>query len=246
MFICKKGKHEKRKKASSNSKILKHEGRANNKQKSTNELTDKLKSIVEESYKTLRTNIQYSSFGKKIKTLAVTSAEMGEGKSTVAVNISLSFAKSEKRVILIDCDLRKPSVHKSFNLLNIVGVSDILLGKVTAEKAKQKKDDNFDILTSGKIPPNPSEMLASSAMTNLIEKLKEEYDVIVLDTAPVNLVTDAQVLSTKVDGTILVVKAATTKKNSVIEAKNLLNKVGANIVGTVLYAAENIDSRKYY
>ena len=207
---------------------------------------DKPKSIVAEAYRTLRTNIQYSSFDKEIKTIAVTSAEMAEGKSTVAGNIALSFAQSEKKVILVDCDLRKPSVHKNFKASNLVGVSEVLLGKTTLEKAIQKHNDNFYFLTSGKIPPNPSEMLASSAMTKLIEKLKEEYDITVLDTAPLKAVTDAQILSTKVDGTILVVRAARTKKDVVIEAKNLLDKVGANIIGTVLHAVENTRGKYYY
>lgn len=207
---------------------------------------DKPKSIASEAYRTLRTNIQYSSFDKEIRTIAVTSAEMAEGKSTVAGNIALSFAQGEKKVILIDCDLRKPSVHKNFKVSNLIGVSEVLLGKATIEEAAQKRNENFHFLTSGKIPPNPSEMLASSAMTNLIEKLKETYDVIVLDTAPLQAVTDAQILSTKVDGTILVVRAGRTKKDVVIEAKNLLDKVGANIIGTVLHAVENTRGKYYY
>jgi len=207
---------------------------------------DKPKSIAAEAYRTLRTNIQYSSFDKEIKTIAITSAEIAEGKSTVAGNIALSFAQSEKKVILVDCDLRKPSVHKNFKASNLVGVSEVLLGKTTLEKAVQKRNDNFYFLTSGKIPPNPSEMLASSAMTKLIEKLKEEYDITVLDTAPLKAVTDAQILSTKVDGTILVVRAAKTKKDVVLEAKNLLDKVGANIIGTVLHAVENTRGKYYY
>jgi len=207
---------------------------------------DKPKSIAAEAYRTLRTNIQYSSFDKEIRTIVVTSAEMAEGKSTVAGNIAISFAQGEKKVILIDCDLRKPSVHKNFKVSNLVGLSEVLLGKAILQKAVRKRGNNFYFLTSGKIPPNPSEMLASSAMTNLIEKLKDEYDVIVLDTAPLKAVTDAQILSTKVDGTILVVRAARTKRDVVIDAKNLLDKVGANIIGTVLQAVENTRGKYYY
>jgi capsular exopolysaccharide synthesis family protein len=206
---------------------------------------DKPKSVVAEAYRTLRTNIQYSSFDKEIKTIAVTSAEMAEGKSTVAGNIALTFAQSDKKVILVDCDLRKPSIHKNFKTSNLVGISEILIGKVSLEEAVQKRNDNLYFLTSGKKPPNPSEMLASSAMSNLIEELKKKYDIVVLDTAPLKAVTDAQILSTKVDGTILVVRAAVTKRDSVIEAKNLLDKVGANIIGTVLHAVENTRG-KYY
>lgn len=234
MFLSKMKKHEKRKKEDDNRKHAEFI------------VENKPKSIVTEAYRTLRTNIQYSSFDKEIKTIVVTSAEMGEGKSTVAGNVALIFAQSEKKVILIDCDLRRPSVHKNFNASNLVGVSEVLLGKATFEESIQKRNDNFYFLTSGKIPPNPSEMLASSAMTKLIEKLRKEYDMVVLDTAPLKVVTDAQILSTKVDGTILVVRAAITKKDVVIEAKNLLDKVGANIIGTVLYAVENTRGKYYY
>ena len=232
MFFFSKKKHDKKKSL------------MNNKMKIGFTIEDNPKSIIAEAYKTLRTNIQYSSFDKEIKTLVITSAEMGEGKSTVAGNIALTFAESEKKVILVDCDLRRPEVHKNFRISNLIGISEVILGKTTFEESVQKYNDNIDILTSGKIPPNPAEMLASAAMSNLIEKLKKEYDIVILDTAPIKVVTDAQILSTKVDGTILVIRARRTKKEAVIEAKNLLDKVGANIIGTVLNGVENT-SKKY-
>ena len=206
----------------------------------------KPKSLASEAYKMLRTNIQYSSFDKEIKIILVTSAQAAEGKSTVAGNIALSFAQNDKKVIIVDCDLRKPSVHKNFKISNLVGLSEVLIGKTTIEDAVQKHNDSFDILPSGKIPPNPAEMLSSSVMTELLENLKNEYDIVVLDSAPLQAVTDAQILSTKVDGTILVIRAQRTNKESVIEAKNLLDKVGANIIGTVLHAVENTRGKYYY
>jgi len=206
----------------------------------------KPKSIASEAYRTLRTNIQYSSFDKQIKAIVVTSAEAAEGKSTVAGNLALCFAQNEKKVIIVDCDLRKPSVHKNFQISNLIGLSEVLIGKERLEEAIQRRNENLDVLPSGKIPPNPSEMLSSSAMTNLIEALREKYDVIILDSAPLQAVTDAQILSTKADGTILVVRAQRTNKESVIEAKNLLIKVGANIIGTVLHAVENTRGKYYY
>lgn len=206
----------------------------------------KPKSIVAESYRTLRTNIQYSSFDKQIKIILITSAEAAEGKSTVSGNLALSFAQNEKKVILIDCDLRKPSMHKNFKISNLIGLSEVLIGKEELENTVQKRNYNLDILTSGKIPPNPSEMLSSAAMTALIEKLSEIYDVIILDSAPLKAVTDAQILSTKVDGTLLVARAKRTSKESLIEAKSLLNKVGANLMGIVLHAVENTKGKYYY
>jgi len=206
----------------------------------------KPKSAASEAYKMLRTNIQYSSFDKEIKTIVVTSAQAAEGKSTVSGNLALSFAQNDKKVIIVDCDLRKPSVHKNFNISNLVGLSEVITGQSSIDKAMQKYNDKFDILPSGKIPPNPAEMLSSSVMTALIENLKDNYDIVILDSAPLEVVTDAQILSTKVDGTILVIRAQRTSKESVIEAQNLLNKVGANIIGTVLHAVENTKGKYYY
>lgn len=206
----------------------------------------KPKSVVSEAYRTLRTNIQYSSFDKKIKTIVVTSAEAAEGKSTVSGNLALACSQNENKVIIIDCDLRKPSIHKKFKISNLLGLSEVLIGKAQLDDAIQSRNENLDVLTSGKVPPNPSEMLSSSAMTKLIEKLKEKYDVVILDSAPLGAVTDAQILSTKVDGTILVTRAERTKREIVLEAKNSLEKVGANILGCVLHAVENTKGKYYY
>lgn len=156
------------------------------------------------------------------------------------------FAQNEKKVIIVDCDLRKPSVHKNFKLSNLNGLSEVLIGKETLDSTIQTRNENLDILTSGKIPPNPSEMLSSSAMTKLIETLKEKYDIVILDSAPLQAVTDAQILSTKADGTLLVIRAKRTSREAVIDAKNLLDKVDANILGTVLHAVDNSRGKYYY
>ena len=206
----------------------------------------KPKSISAESYRTLRTNIQYSSFDKEIRTIVVTSSEPGEGKSTVAGNLALSFAQSDKSTIIIDCDLRKPSLHKKFRISNMVGLSDILIGRKSLVEAVNQYNENMHIITSGKIPPNPAEIIGSKAMERLIAELKEIYDVIILDSAPLQAVTDAQILSTKSDGTILVVRAEKTKSDSVASAKALLDKVNANVLGVVLNATENRRGKYYY
>ena len=204
------------------------------------------KSISAEAYKTLRTNIQYSSFDKEIKTILVTSTIPGEGKSTISGNLALSFAQQDKKVLVIDCDLRKPSLHKIFKLSNLKGLSDIIVGNSDLEKAMYNYKDNFDILTSGKIPPNPSEILASNAMTALLEKLKTKYDIIIIDSAPLQAVTDAQIISNKVDGTLLVIRAGVTKREAILQAKELLNQVNAKILGVVLNGAENNSEKHYY
>ncbi|MGL4772667.1 MAG: CpsD/CapB family tyrosine-protein kinase [Clostridium sp.] len=205
----------------------------------------KPKSMIAEAYRTLRTNIQYSSFDNEIKTIAVTSTDPGEGKSTVVGNLAFAISQGEKRVLIIDCDLRKPSLHKRFRISNLIGLSDILIGSEELDNGIYKHSEHLHIITSGKVPPNPSEMLGSKSMTNLLEELKNIYDYIILDTAPVRLVADAQILSTKVDGTILVVKAGASKKDEVMESKKLLEKVNSRILGTVLNGVEN-SKNKYY
>lgn len=204
------------------------------------------KSIEAESYRILRTNIMYSSFDKEIKRILVTSAEPGEGKSITSGNLALAFAQDEKKTILIDCDLRRPSLHKKFRISNNKGLSDAIINKDKLNDCIQKRTEYLDILTAGKIPPNPSEMLGSKAMSSLLDELSNTYDVIILDSPPVLAVTDAQILSTKVDGTILVVRGEKTKKDSVIAAKGVLNKVNANILGTVLNGGNKNKDNYYY
>lgn len=205
------------------------------------------KSVEAESYKILRTNIMYSSFDNKIKRILVTSSEPGEGKSTTSGNLALAFAQDEKKVILIDCDLRKPSLHKKFRISNNRGLSDVIIDRDKLNKCIQKRTEYLDILTAGKIPPNPSEMLGSEAMSSLLDELSNIYDVIILDSPPVLAVTDAQILSTKSDGVVLVVRAEKTKKDTVIAAKGVLDKVNANILGTVLNGGDkNKDTYYYY
>lgn len=204
------------------------------------------KSISAEAYKSLRTNIRYSSFDSEIRVIVVTSSEAGEGKSTTAGNLALSFAQDQKRTIMIDCDLRKPSLHKKFRVSNMIGLSDLLKGKENLKETVHSYNEYLDILTSGKLPPNPSEMLGSRAMSNLLEKLRDEYDIIILDTAPLQAVTDAQVLSTKADGTIIVVRAEKTKREVVMQSKEILEKVDAKILGVVLNGVKNMKKKYYY
>lgn len=204
------------------------------------------KSVEAESYRILRTNIMYSSFDKKIKRILVTSSEPGEGKSTTSGNLALAFAQDEKKVILIDCDLRKPSIHKKFRISNNRGLSDVIIDRDKLNKCIQKRTEYLDILTAGKIPPNPSEMLGSHAMSSLLDELSNVYDVIILDSPPVLAVTDAQILSTKSDGVVLVVRAEKTKKDTVLAAKGVLDKVNANILGTVLNGGDKNKDNYYY
>ena len=206
----------------------------------------KPKSVAAEAYRSLRTNIQYSSFDNKYQTLVVTSANPGEGKTTVAGNLALALAQGESKVLLVDCDMRRPSIHKTFKISNTYGISDLLVGNKKLESVANKYNDNLSIVPVGKIPPNPAEMLASKAMTAFLEEMKNYFDYIVLDTPPLQAVTDAQVLSTKVDGSLIVVRAGVTKKDAVHNAVSIIKKVKGNIIGTVLNVAETKNDKYYY
>ena len=205
----------------------------------------KPKSIQAEAYRSLRTNIQYSSFDKEYKTLVVTSANPGEGKTTVSSNLALVLSQGEKKILLIDCDMRRPSIHKRFRVTNTHGITDLLLGKKSIDSVINKFNNNLHIITSGKIPPNPADMLDSKVMTKFLDAMKNEYDYIVIDTPPIQAAADAQILSTKTDGILVVVRAGETKKDSVIDSISKLKKVNANIIGTVLNGVEN-KNEKYY
>lgn len=191
-------------------------------------------SVISEQYKKLRTNIEYSSYDNELKIIAVTSAILGEGKSTSSGNLAFSLCQNNKKVLLIDCDLRKPTIHKKFNISNECGISEMIVQKKLRDECIQKYNDNLDILTSGKIPPNPSEMIGMKKFSNIINSFRENYDYIILDTPPILIVSEASILATYADGVILVVREGTAKKQEIIKAKNLLVNMRAKIIGAVL------------
>lgn len=204
------------------------------------------KSIDAEAYRSLRSNIEYSSFDDEYRVIVVTSSVPGEGKSTTSGNLAIALAQSGNSVLLVDCDMRKPSIHKKFKISNAAGTAELLLRKKLFEEVANKYNENLTIITAGKIPPNPSEMLASRAMTAFIEEMKKEFKYIILDTPPLQAVTDAQVLSTKADGVLLVVKAGSTKKEMVFNSVDLIKKVQGKVIGTVLNGVENKKNNYYY
>ena len=205
-------------------------------------------SMEAEAYKTIRTYIEYSSVRSRIKTLLITSPDSKDGRSTVCGNLGLAFSEYGKSVIILDCDLRKPSLHKLFNISNNFGLIDIIKDADKLEEAINHYNSNISIITSGTIQPNPSEILGSEEMDNLLKLLSKRYDIIILDSPPIGVVTDAQVLSTKVDGTIMVIMAEKTKSKRVDEAINSLKNVNSNIIGLVLNGVKNLDDiyQKYY
>ena len=206
------------------------------------------KSVISEQYRAIRTNIEYSNVDQNTKTILVTSSDKNEGKTTTVSNLAVSFANLNKKVLLIDCDLRNASIHKMFKLNNIYGLTDILAKDRAVDKCIQKTElENLYVLTAGAIPPNPAEILSSEKMKNLIEDLKNIYDYIFIDTPPIGLVTDAGVLSSFTDGVVLVVKSESVEKKYLEETKKKLDAVDARILGAILnsYKSEQKDYNYY-
>lgn len=195
------------------------------------------KSVVSEAFRTLRTNIQFTNIDKSIKTIVITSSGPGEGKTTVTSNLATSIAQTEKRVLLIDCDMRKPRVHKVFGVTNLEGLTNILMGEKNLADVAFKGDQDIQsltIVTSGPIPPNPAELLGSRRMSDFLQDMRDQFDMIILDSPPINLVTDSAILSTITDGTIMVVEVGKTDIEAAVSGKELLEKVNANLIGVIL------------
>lgn len=203
------------------------------------------KSPVSEAYRTLRTNIQFASFDKDLKTIVVTSSGPKEGKSTTSANLALTIAETSKKVLIIDCDLRKPTLHKNFRISNKIGLSNLLVENLNIDDIMVNYSDNLYLLPSGTIPPSPAEMLSSNRMKSFIEEMKNKFDCIIIDSPPVIAVTDAQILATLADGVLLVASSGEVEREALNRAKDLLIRVKANILGVVLNKVELKGRRGY-
>lgn len=193
------------------------------------------RSYVAEQFRTLRTNINFSSADSDIRSLVVTSAAPSEGKSTASANLAVVFAQEGKRVLLIDGDMRKPTTHYTFHMGNTQGLSSVLTRQIqVGEAIRQTEIERLDLLTCGPIPPNPAELLASKSMDGLIEQLKQSYDLIIFDAPPVLSVTDGQILSNKCEGTILVVNSGSTEKEMAVKAKDAIISSNGRLIGAIL------------
>ncbi|MCX7668489.1 MAG: polysaccharide biosynthesis tyrosine autokinase, partial [Anaerolineae bacterium] len=201
-----------------------------------------------EAYRTLRTNIQFSSVDKPVRTLVVTSSGPSEGKSTTAANLAVVMAQTGQKVVLVDADLRRPVLHKTFGVPNNVGSTTALLAgdDVDLQSYLQPTEiDNLMIITSGPIPPNPSELLGSQRMRHIVDRLAQIADMVIFDTPPVLVVTDAAVLSRQTDGVLLIADAGGTREPALAHAVEELRKTGANILGVALNRLDS-RSRGYY
>ena len=206
------------------------------------------KSLVSESFRTLRSNLQFSEFGKNIKLIVITSTSPNEGKSEVSINLAASLAQQGKKVIIIDADMRKPTQHKLTELNNTEGLSTFLLKKTGVDSINHLtiNDVNLDVLTSGPVPPNPAEMLASVSMEQTLKAFGDFYDYVIIDTPPLLVATDAQILASIADATLLVVDIKKTKRRQVIESRRRLDNVGAKLLGLVMNKINSHKDSYYY
>ncbi|MBR2753673.1 polysaccharide biosynthesis tyrosine autokinase [Candidatus Saccharibacteria bacterium] len=223
-------------------------GNTNKKRTETELIVEKSpKAIISENIKSLRTNLQFTAIDKDLETILVTSVNASEGKSFISANLAISFAQADKRVLLVDCDLRKGRLHRMFGIPNTAGLSNLLasdlrsLGKyVHATKVR-----NLDLITCGTYPPNPSELLASQKNKRLIKTLSDHYDIVIFDGAPVGGLADSVILANMVDETLIVVKDGNTAKNDLVAVKESLDKADARVAG-VVFNMVNQKSTKYY
>lgn len=207
------------------------------------------KSPISEAYRSLRTSIQYAKADTKIKTIVVTSPGPQEGKSTTVANLAITFAQMGTKVLLVDTDLRRPVLHSIFNMDRSRGISNYLVGKIELDEAIFNTNiDNLYLMPCGTLPPNPSELLGSKSMKSCIAEVKEMFDIVLFDSPPIMAVTDAAVLSSEVDGMILVVKAGQTDRNAVVRSYEILKNIPNHILGALLnvVSIEGIYGSYYY
>lgn len=205
------------------------------------------KSPAAEAFRTLRTNLQFSSLDDPVKTMLVTSSGPGEGKTTITANLGAAFAQAGKNVIVVGADMRKPTLHNVFHLDNRIGLSNVLTGHVQLQDALQDTDQSgVRLLASGPIPPNPAELLGTQRMRELIQEMTRVADLVIFDAPPVIAVTDAGVLAQLVDGTLFVVSLGSTPREVAQAAKEQLEQVGARVLGAVVNRLENASGYYYY
>lgn len=193
------------------------------------------KSLVAEQYRTIRTNIEFSSVQTHLRSILVTSSVPGEGKSFSAANLAAVFAQQEKKVLLVDADLRKPTIHETYQLENVQGLTNVLVGNASLGETVQKTlIDNLYVLTSGPTPPNPAELLSSKAMGELIQEVYSRYSLVIFDSPPLLAVADGQILANQTDGSVLVVLSGKTKMDTVQKARDALQQSKAKLLGALL------------
>src|SRR5699024_4479887 len=205
------------------------------------------RSPISEQYRSIRTNLQFSGVDEAIKSIVITSPGPSAGKSITAANLAVVYAQQGMKTLLIDGDLRKPTVHYTFRLDNLRGLSSVLIGETLFEDATEDSAvDNLQILSCGPIPPNPAELLASKRMRDLIAYAEEHYDFIIVDAPPILAVTDAKIISQIVDGTLFVTRSGQTDKENAKKAYEIINDGKARVLGAILNDTDRDEESYYY
>ena len=208
---------------------------------------DDPKAVGSEAFRTLRTNLQFTSPDQDLKSILLTSAGPGEGKSTVSANLAVAWSQSGAKVVLVGCDLRKPVLHEMFSIRNVPGLSAVLSGAASLKDAIVSSNiPGLDVIPAGPLPPNPAELLQSKAMVSVIEELEENYDMVILDGTPVIAVTDAAVMANQVDGIVLVIGSNQVQREMALQAKNLLEQAQAKLLGVIMNKVKFKESNMYY
>jgi capsular exopolysaccharide synthesis family protein len=190
--------------------------------------------VASEAYRTLRTNLIYSLLDTPPKVIVFTSPGPGEGKSTTCANLGVVLSQAGKEILIVDCDFRKPVMHKFFGMRNFQGVVDVLAGEKRLEEVWREPVEGLKVVPVGPIPPNPSEILGTSRFTDFLSGVRKEFDYVLVDAPPVGMVSDPAILATQGDGVLLILDAQNTRKGSVRQAVRSLEGVGANVLGTVM------------
>jgi capsular exopolysaccharide synthesis family protein len=209
-----------------------------------NDLSERLITVLDptdpasETYRTLRTSLIYALVDTPPKVIVMTSSGPGEGKSTTCANLAVVLSQADKKTLLMDCDLRKPAIHKIFGLRNFIGVVNVLVGERTVEEVCWEPFPGLNVMTAGSMPPNPSELLGSKRFAQLVGHLREQFDYVLIDAPPVELVSDPTILATQGDGVLFVMDPQNTRKGALRQSIRSLEAVGVNILGIVINKAK--------
>ena len=199
-----------------------------------------------EAYRTLRTNLLYGLLDNPPKVIVVTSPGPGEGKSTTCANLGVVLAQANRSILILDCDLRRPAVHKVFGLRNKIGITDVLARERTLEEVWKEPVEGLKVVCVGPIPPNPADTIGSLRFAELLASVREEFDYVLLDASPIGIVSDPAILATQGDGVLLIVDAQQTRKGAVRQAVRSLKAVDARVLGTVMNNVKATEGGRYY
>ena len=220
--------------------------------RSDHDLTERLITLLapndgaSEAYRKVRTNLLYAFVDQSPKAIMLTSPGPGEGKSTTCANLGVVLAQAAKSTLILDCDLRKPVIHKYFGLRNLRGIVDLLVGECPLQEVWKEPVEGLKVVPAGPVPPNPAEILGSQRFSKFLAAIREEFDYVLIDTSPVGPVSDPAILAPQADGVLLVIDAQNTRKGAGREAVHSLEAIGANVLGAVMNNVRVTKGEGYY